>query len=56
LVKLKDQGELRFEVMRAYNRIDAIFEADVATTERRRQWLLLHDNNRFVFRDQAPQN
>ena len=56
LVKLNDQGQLRFEVMRGYNRIDAIFETDVATTERQQQWLLLHDNNRFVLKDQAPQN
>lgn len=56
LVKLNDQGQLRFEVMRGYNRIDAIFETEVASTERQQQWLLLHDNNRFVLRDHVPQN
>jgi hypothetical protein len=53
-VKLNKQGQLRFEVMRGYNRVDAIFEQDIASTGRQQQWLLLHDNNRFVLRDSAP--
>jgi hypothetical protein len=52
---LRPQGQLRFEVMRGYNRIDAIFEDDVSSLKRHQQWLILNKNNHFVFRDSAPE-
>ena len=51
---LESSGELRFEVIRGYNRVDAMFERDVSTIEHYQQWLLLNDNNRFVLSDYAP--
>jgi len=51
---LESSGELRFEVIRGYNRVDAMFETDVSTIEHYQQWLLLNDNNRFVLSDYAP--
>ena len=52
---LRPFGQLRFEVMRGYNRIDAIFEGDVSSLKRHQQWLILNKNNHFVFRDSAPE-
>jgi type VI protein secretion system component VasA len=47
-------GQLRFEVLRGYNRIDAIFEGDVSSLDRHQQWLLLNKNNLFILSDTAP--
>ncbi len=52
---LKPSGQLRFEVMRGYNRIDAIFESDVSSLKRHQQWLIINKNNHFVFSDSAPE-
>jgi hypothetical protein len=52
---LRPAGQLRFEVMRGYNRIDAIFEDDVSSLKRHQQWLIINKNNHFVFSDSAPE-
>lgn len=52
---LRPSGQLRFEVMRGYNRIDAIFEDEVSSLKRHQQWLILNKNNHFVFSDSAPE-
>ena len=52
---LRPAGQLRFEVMRGYNRIDAIFEDDVSTLQRDQLWLIINNNNHFVLAESAPQ-
>jgi hypothetical protein len=52
---LRPSGQLRFEVMRGYNRIDAIFEDDVSSLKRHQQWLIINKNNHFVLSDSAPE-
>jgi hypothetical protein len=52
---LRPSGQLRFEVMRGYNRIDAIFEDDVSSLKRHQQWLILNKNNHFVLSESAPE-
>lgn len=52
---LEPTGQLRFEVIRGYNRIDAIFEDDVSVLERDQLWLIINKNNRFVLAESAPQ-
>lgn len=51
---LNTAGQLRFEVLRGYNRIDTIFEGDVSSLDRHQQWLLLNKNNHFVLSNTAP--
>lgn len=55
-VQLQGSGELRFESVRGYNRIDTVIASDVTNWHSQEQLLTIHPNNRFVFAEMDGNN
>ncbi len=53
-IAMKNQGQLRFEVVQGYSRIDAILEQDVSRLSQQWQSLQVNDNHHFILSYQKP--